>query len=124
ERPGVHQAERPSEPGLERPHAVADHAGTDHEVQLVHQAVGEQVVPEDVTAEDQDLPPRALLECGDFRVRVRASNDAGGAPPFDRVWLQAIRNDDLLDGKRPRPRGAPTAPERKARTPRAPTAPE
>jgi hypothetical protein len=59
---GVQQAERAGRPVLERPHAVADHAGTDHEVQLVYQAVGKQVVPEDVTAEYQDLPPRPLRD--------------------------------------------------------------
>ena len=33
---GLQQAERARRPGLESPHALADHAGTDHEVQLVH----------------------------------------------------------------------------------------
>jgi integrase len=74
-------------PGAHRPHALANHAGTDHEVQFVHQAVGKQVVPEEVTAEYQNFPTRRFFECGDLRVRVRAPNDARRAPPLDLVGL-------------------------------------
>src|SRR6187399_2324467 len=87
---GIQQAERAGRPGLENSHALADHAGADHEMQLVQQALGKQVVPKNVTAEYQDLPPRLLLERCDLRVRVRAPHDAGRAPPLDLVWLQTV----------------------------------
>src|SRR5262245_44719194 len=82
----VQQAERAGRPSLERPHPVADHAGADHKVQLVDQALGEQVIPENVTTAHQYLPTRPLFERGYLRMRVRAPHDASQAPPLNFIW--------------------------------------
>lgn len=76
---GAQQAKRAGRPGLENSHALAHHAGADHEVQFVHQAIGKQGVPKNVAAAYQDLPPRLLFERCDVRVRVCAPHDAGRA---------------------------------------------
>ena len=55
---GVQQAKRAGRPSFECPDALADDASADHEMQLIDQAGGEQVVPEDVTAKYQDFPTR------------------------------------------------------------------
>jgi hypothetical protein len=47
---GVQQAKRAGRPGLEGPDTLTDNASADHEMQLIDQAGGEKVVPEDVTA--------------------------------------------------------------------------
>jgi hypothetical protein len=52
-------------------------------VQLVDQAGGEQMVPEEVTAEHQDLPTRTLFECSDLRAcaSARRTTRVGPHPP-------------------------------------------
>ena len=52
----IQQAEPSGRPGLECPHAFIDHASANHEMQLVDQAGGEQVVPENVAAKYQEFP--------------------------------------------------------------------
>jgi len=49
-------------------------------MQLVDQTVGQQVVPERVAAEDQDVAARPALEFGDLLVRVGTADDAGVVP--------------------------------------------
>jgi hypothetical protein len=49
-------------------------------MQLVDQAVVEQIVPEDVAAEHQDVAPRAALQRPDLVVGVGPADDAGGRP--------------------------------------------
>lgn len=56
---GVQQAKGAGRPGFECPDTLTDNASADHEMQLVDQAGGEKVVPEDVTAKYQDFPAPA-----------------------------------------------------------------
>jgi hypothetical protein len=65
-------------------------------VQLVHQAVDEQVVPELPAQLQQDGAPRPCLERGDLRVEVRAADDAGGVLPRRQIFLGDGVGDDVL----------------------------
>src|SRR5690606_8391093 len=57
------QADR--RPSLECGHPVTHDAGTHQQVQLVHQPVDQEVVPEDVATEDEDVAAASLAECPD-----------------------------------------------------------
>jgi enamine deaminase RidA (YjgF/YER057c/UK114 family) len=91
----VSMSRRHRRPALERGSPCAQYAGADHPVQLVDQTVGQQVVPERVAAEDQDVAALPALELGDLLVRVGAANDAGVVPWRGLVSSQAVR-DELL----------------------------
>jgi hypothetical protein len=51
------------------------------EVQLVHQVVQEQFVPELSAQLQQDVAAGSRLEFGDLRVEARTARDAGGVLP-------------------------------------------
>jgi hypothetical protein len=67
-------------------------------VQLVDEAVDQQIVPERAAAEDQDVLTGLSLEPGDPLVGVRAADDAGVAPRFRLFWGQTVRYDHLVYG--------------------------
>ena len=65
-------------------------------MQLVHQAVDEQVVPELPAQLQQDGAPGPRLERGDLRVEVRAADDPGGVPPRRQIFRGDGVGDDVL----------------------------
>jgi hypothetical protein len=65
-------------------------------VQLVHQVVDEQVVPELSAQLYQDGVPGPRLERGDLVVEVRAADDAGGVLPRCQIFRGDGVGDDVL----------------------------
>ena len=65
-------------------------------MQLVHQAVDEQVVPELPAQLQQDVAPGPRLERGDLRIEVRATNDVGGVLPRSQILQGDGVGDDVL----------------------------
>jgi hypothetical protein len=61
---------------------------------LIHQVMGQKIVPEGAAAGDQNIFTRLAFEFGDLLVRVAPSNNAQTLP----VTLQRIGDDHALDG--------------------------
>src|SRR5580658_4522406 len=71
----------------------------DGQVQLVHQAADEQVVPELPAQLDDDWPPGPRLERRDVSMEARAADDAGGVLPRCQILRgDGVGDDVLLDG--------------------------
>src|SRR6266511_1991287 len=92
-RPGVSPRGRGAAVG--RGAGSADRA--DHQVELVDQAGGQQVLPERVAAEHQDVAAGLAFQLGDPLVSVGAADDAGILPGLGLLRRQAVGDDDLVD---------------------------
>src|SRR5690606_13987872 len=83
---------------LEERHSFTGYEGEVCYVQLVHQAVGEEMVPELAAHDDEDLPLASAFELFHFRHSVGDLDDTGGVSPSSQLVLcELVGHYDLLD---------------------------